>query len=361
MYIKLLDSKVNFANNSIDNIIIPDDGTDEPGGNPSLPDVEPSVPEVMPEQYANFISTYTRSTMNDEQRVAAYTFLYKLNDKGLMSKIRQLYMPCLMPDWDHCFLNVASYFNKSKEEYTKFDLYSNSTLGRCFEVCDYGLYKTTDQIQWGDCLTSNWTDEDVTFNNWHIFMFKPAQQDASTGVHSGGLNLRSRDAAQTVTAFAITGAGSATQRVRAGWGSGTVTIDGTRVPLKNGLFTEPIGWGNGTHDPFCAGISINADKMLTPSSIYQEFVYNNRNLVNEISEWPLTGDYALPTTPMTGTYGWGGYCGASISTQQSLATSIVSIGLGLSKDEIQEYMDIANEFMVGMGIDNPNWNPDNLN
>ena len=92
-----------------------------------------------------------------------------------------------MPDWEHCFLNVSRYFNEGTEEYVKFDLYSNSTLGRCFEVCDYGLYKTSTEIKWGDCLVNTWADTDVTFDNWHILAFKPAQQDASTAEHSGGL------------------------------------------------------------------------------------------------------------------------------------------------------------------------------
>ena len=74
----------------------------------------------------------------------------------------------------------------------------------------------------------------------------------------------------------------------------------------------------------------------------------------------LTGQYELPTTPMTGNFAWGGYQGNSISTQQSLATSVVSIGLGLTKDEIEKYMEYANEFIVGLGINNDNWDPDKI-
>ena len=248
-------------------------------------------------------------------------------------------MPCIMPDWEHCFLNVARYFNENREEYVTFDLYSNSSLGRCFEVCDYGLYKTSTEIKWGDCLTSNWTDADVTFDNWHILAFKPAQADVTTNTHAGGLNLRARNNPTTNISFQIGGDVSATQRRRGGWASGTVKIDDASIALKDQLFTFPEGWGNGTHDPYCVGLSIKNNKLITPSSDYQEFAYNNRNLVNIIDEMELTGQYDLPTTSMTGTYGWGGYCGASISTQQSLATSIVSIGQGLTAEEIQNYMD----------------------
>lgn len=388
MIIKLLNAVVDFSKNSIDNVV--DDGGDTPDipetpdtpdtpDTPVIPDtpVEPDVPvepdepdepsggivvpDEMPETYAAFVSSYARDTMDDSQNNALYSFLYRLNESGIMGKIRQLYLPCVMPNWDKCFLNVARYFNKGVENYTKMDLYSNSTLGRCFEVCDYGLYKTSDEIKWGDCLTSNWDDTDVSFDNWHILMFKPAQQDASTVMGAGGLNFRSRSGSSIGTNFAIGSATSATQRVRGGWASGTVTIDGASVSYKNGLFVEPTGWGNGTHDPYCVGISIKDNKLITPSSNYQEFAYNNRNLVNEINEWPLVDGMTLPTTVMTGTYGWGGYYGVSISTQQSLATSVISIGQGLTKDEVQSYMDFANEFMVGMRITNENWDPDRLN
>ena len=358
MYFKLFGSKVSFVNN-ISGVVVPDtpvepDNPDTPV-EPDVP-VDPSVPDVMPEEYATFLSSYTRSTLTDTQKQATYTFLYKLNNSGLMAKLRQLYLPCLMPDWDHCFLNVASYFNKGTESYTKIDLYANSTLGRCFDVCDYGIYKTNANIGWGDCLVSTWADEDVKANDWHILMFKPGQQDASTNTHSGGINFRSRTGASVPVNFTISGAASTTQRVRGGWANGTLN----GVTIKNTLFTEPTGWGNGTHDPYCVGISIKSDRMITPSSSYQEFGYNNRNLVNEITEWPLIEGQTLPTAAMTGTYGWGGYQGVSISTQQSLATSVVSIGLGLTKDEVQTYMDIGEEFMSGMGIKNNNWDPDKL-
>lgn len=369
MLIKLLKSTIDFSKNNLefvegdttpdypdipDTPIIPDD-PDDPV-EPDIP-VEPDVPSEMAAEYATFIASYTRSSLTETQKQATYTFLYKLKNNGLMSKIRQLYLPCLMPDWDHCFLNVARYFNNNmQEEYVKFDLYANSTLGRCFDVCDYGIYKTNTSIAWGDCLTSTWSDSDVTGDNWHILMFKPAQQDATTNTHSGGLNLRSRSGANLAVNFSIGGAASTTQRVRGGWASGSLG----GVTMKNVMFTEPTGWGNGTHDPYCVGISIKDNKMITPSSNYQEFGYNNRNLVNEISEWPLIEGQTIPTTAMTGTYGWGGYQGSSISTQQSLATSIVSIGIGLTKDEIQTYMNIGEEFMSGMGIKNNNWDPDNL-
>lgn len=363
MYYKYLSSIVDFSKNTIGNVEEPDtpDTPDVPDTpdipeTPDTPDT-PTVPEVMPTEYSTFISSYTRSNLSSLQQHAVYTFLYKLNEAGLMSKIRQLYMPCIMPDWDHCFLNVAKYFNNMKEEYVKFDLYSSSTLGRCFEVCDYGIYRTSSEIKWGDCLTSNWSDSDVTGDNWHILMFKPAQQDATTNTHSGGLNFRSRTGANLAVNFSIGGAASTTQRVRGGWASGTLG----GITMKNVMFTEPTGWGNGTHDPYCVGISIKNNKMITPSSNYQEFGYNNRNLVNEISEWPLIEGQTIPTAALTGTYGWGGYYGQSISTQQSLATSIVSIGIGLTKDEIQSYMDIANEFIVNLGIANNNWDPDNIN
>lgn len=364
MYIKLLNSTVDFSKNSVGYV----EDTEEPD-TPDTPDIpvepdEPSggivVPEVMPETYSTFVSSYARNTMDDSQNNALYTFLYKLNESGIMSKIRQLYLPCVMPDWDRCFLNVARYFNENKEEYPTVEWVSNTTLGQCFEVCDYGIYRTSTEINWGNCITYNWADEDVTFDNWHILMFKPAQQDASTAVHSGGLNLRANSGVATYCNFQIGGGASATQRMRGQWASGTVKIGDTNININDGYFTFTEGWGNGTHDPYCVGISIKDSQLITPSSNYQEFAYNNRNLVNEINEMPLSGQNELPTTAMTGKYSWGGYMGTTISTQQSLATSVVSIGLGLTKDEIQAYMDYANEFMVGMGITNDNWNPDNL-
>lgn len=75
---------------------------------------------------------------------------------------------------------------------------------------------------------------------------------------------------------------------------------------------------------------------------------------------PLTGQYELPTTALTGTYGWGGYYGGAISMQQNLATSIVSIGQGLSVDEVQNYMDATNEFMEILGIKTVTWDPKDL-
>lgn len=318
------------------------------------------IVEVIPEEYLTFATQYGRASLTETQKNGVASFLYKLKQQGILDKVRQLYMPCIMPDWDHCFLNVARYFNEAREEYVTYDLYSNSTLGRCFEVCDYGIYKTTDAIQWGDCLVSTWTDTDVTFDNWHILAFKPAQQDASTVKHSGGLNLRGRNNPTTNVNFAIGGSANATLRQRGSWNSGTVTINGEGVAIKDKLFTFPVGWGNGTYDPYCVGLSIKDNKLITPSSNYQEFGYNNRNLVNQIDEMELTGQYELPTTAMTGLYGWGGYCGASISTQQSLATSIVSIGQGLTTEEIQNYMDAADELMEILQIKNNNWNPDAL-
>ena len=367
MYIKLLGSHIDFSKHSVG--FIEDDGIDDVIPTPTPPDTpevdepevdEPEVnePEVVPEEYTSFVNTYARSTMDESQKSSASTFIHNLVKSGIMGKIRQLYLPCIMPDWGHCLLNVARYFNENKEEYPAVDLISNSTLGQCFQLCDYGIYKTTTEIKWGDCIAQNWKDEDVTFNNWHIFMFKPAQMDATTNTHSGGINLRSRSGAATNMNFAIGGSASQTQRVRGGWGSGSVKIGDVSVNIKDALFTFPAGWGNGTHDPFCVGISIKDNKLITPSSNYQEFAYNNRSLVNEINEMELTGQYELPTTPMTGTYAWGGYQGTSISTQQSLATSVISIGQGLTKNDIEKYMEYANEFMVGMRITNNNWNPD---
>ena len=363
MYIQLLGTHIDFSENSI---LFVEDNNKPDDSTPSVPETPPTtegiiVPDVMPTEYTSFMNSYARTTLDDSQQKSVYSFLYKMVESGLMSKIRQLYLPCIMPDWGHCFLNVARYFNENKEEYPAVDLISNSTLGQCFQLCDYGIYKTSTEIKWGDCISQQWNDEDVTFNNWHILMFKPAQMDAATNTHSCGLNLRSRTGAATTVNFQISGAASETQRVRGGWASGSVKIDGTSVNLKDALFTFPTGWGNGTHDPFCVGLSIKDNKMMTPSSNYQEFGYNNRNLVNEINEMELTGQYELPTTPMTGNFAWGGYQGGSISTQQSLATSVVSIGLGLNKDEIEKYMEYANEFMVGMRITNDNWDPDKIN
>jgi hypothetical protein len=364
MYIQLLGAHIDFSKNSV--LFVEDNqqpGGSEPGGsNPSVPETPPStggivVPDIMPTEYASFMSSYARTNMDDSQQKAVYAFLYKMVESGLMGKIRQLYLPCIMPDWDHCFLNVSKYFNNSVAEYTKMDLYSNTTLGRCFEVCDYGIYRTSSEIKWGDCLTSNWTDADVKLNDWHIFMFKPALQDATTGVHSGGLNFRSRTGSAVSINFNISGAASKTERVRGTLASGSIG----GVNIKNSIFTEPLGWGNGTHDPYCVGISIKDNKLVTPGSNYQEFGYNNRNLVNEITEWPLVEGQTLADTSMTGTYGWGGYYGASISMQQNLATSVVSIGLGLTKDEIEKYMEYANEFIVGLRINNDNWDPDKIN
>lgn len=350
MIIKLLGSAVDFSLNRLENVDLPEDGTDIP--------VEPE--ETIPEVFTTFASTYSRSTMTEAQKTGLAKFLYNLKQQGILGKVRQLYIPCVMPDWEHCFLNVARYFNSDGTvEYPTVTGVSNSSLGLCFDLCDYGIYKTNASIGWGDCITHNWTDADVTFDNWHILAFKPAQMDASTNTHSGGLNLRG-SGGNTNVSFAITGDASATQRRRCGWGSGTVKIDGASVTIKDSLFAFPEGWGNGTHDPFCVGLSIKDNKMMTPSSNYQEFGYNNRNLVNQIDEMELTGQYELPTTAMTGNYSWGGYCGASVSTQQSLATSIVSIGQGLTADEVQQYMDITDEFMEIMGIKNNNWNPDNI-
>lgn len=351
MIIKLHNPYANFSNNKLEKI-------DLSGGDiPVIPDVPEEV--VIPEEYMTFASTYSRETLTDNQKTGVASFLYKLKQHGILDKTRQLYMPCIMPDWDHCFLNVARYFNENKEEYQKVEGVSNSTLGLCFDVCDYGIYKTNGSIGWGDCITYNWPDNDVTFDNWHILAFKPAQMDASTNTHSCGLNLRG-SGGNTVVSFGISGDTSTTQRRRAGWASGTVKIDGNNVNIKDALFTFPTGWGNGTHDPFCVGLSIKDNKMMTPSSDYQEFGYNNRNLVNIIDEMTLVEGATLPTTTMTGKYSWGGYCGASISTQQSLATSIVSIGQGLTKDEIQLFMDDTNELMEILGIKNDNWDPDKL-
>lgn len=365
MYIKLLSTTIDFSQNSV--WFKADDGSEEivptptpPSGDDNIEGDNDDVPSVMPVEYDTFASTYTRSTMDDTQKNATYRFLYKLVDSGLMGKIRQLYLPCIAPDWEHCLLNVARYFNENREEYPAVDLISNSTLGQCFQLCDYGIYKTTTEIKWGDCILQTWTDEDVTFDNWHILMFKPGQMDATTNTHCGGLNLRARAGAATQTSFAIGGAASQTERVRGGWASGTVKINDANVNIKDSLFTFPVGWGNGTHDPYCVGISIKDNKLMTPSSDYQEFGYNNRNLVNIIDEMPLTGQYELPTTKMTGPYSWGGYQGASISTQQSLATSVISIGQGLTKNDIEKYMEYANEFMVGMRITNDNWDPDKI-
>lgn len=366
MIIRFLNiDKINFSKNKLETIDFSDINVPVIPDTPDVPVIpdEPVIPEVIPEVYLNFANTYARSSMTTDQKTGLARYLYKLKTLGILDKVRQLYMPCIAPDWDHCFLNVSRYFNEDKEEYVKFDLYSNSTLGRCFEVCDYGLYRTSDEIKWGDCLTSNWTDADVTFDNWHVLTFKPALMDATTGVHSGGLNVRSRSGANQALNFQIAGAASTTERVRGGWTSGTIKIDGTDVKFNNGasgMFTFPVGWGNGTHDPYCVGISIKNNKLITPSSNYQEFGYNNRNLVNEINEMELTGTYELPTTALTGTYGWGGYYGCTCSTQPSLATSIVSIGLGLTADEIQNYMDATDEFMEILGIKNNNWDPDNL-
>lgn len=351
MIIRIHNPYADFNNNKLEKI-------DLSGGNtPDIPDAPIEI--VIPEEYTTFASTYSRETLTEDQKTGVANFLYKLKQHGILDKIRQLYMPCIMPDWEHCFLNVARYFNENREEYPSVTGVSNTTLGLCFDVCDYGIYKTNGSIGWGDCITYSWPDTDVTFDNWHILAFKPAQMDASTNTHSGGLNLRG-SGGNTVVSFAITGDSSATQRKRAGWGSGTVKIDGANVSIKDALFAFPEGWGNGTHDPFCAGLSIKDNKMFTPSSNYQEFGYNNRNLVNQIDEMSLVEGATLPTTTMTGNYSWGGYCGASISTQQSLATSIVSIGQGLTAAEIQQYMDDVNEFMEILGIKNNNWNPDTL-
>lgn len=362
MYIKLLGSHIDFSKYSVG--FIEDDGSEDvipTPPNPDVPDVpEVEEPEVVPEEYTSFVNTYARSTMDESQKSAASTFLHNLTKSGLMGKIRQLYLPCMMTDWEHCFLNVARFFNEGREEYPAVDLVSNATLGRCFEVCDYGIYKTSSEIKWGDCIAQNWYDEDVKFNNCHLLMFKPAQMDATTNTHSGGINIRSRTGATTAFNFSIGGSASTTLRQRGGWNSGTVTIDGVGVPIKDTLFTFPVGWGNGTHDPYCTGLSIHNNKLVTPSSNYQEFGYNNRNLVNEINEMELTGQYTLPETSLTGIYSWGGYLGACISMQQSLATSIFSVGLGLSKDEIESYMTYANEFIRGMRIYNDNWNPDSI-
>lgn len=351
MIIKLLSSIANFSDNKLETV-------DVSGGNvPVVPDVPVEGP--IPETYTTFATTYSRSSMTNEQKTGLAKFLYKLENHGLMGKIRQLYIPCVMPDWDHWNLNVARFFNEGREEYPSFDGVSSSSLGRCFEICDYGVYKTNASIGWGNCFINNWTDADVTFDNWHIFAFKPAQMDAATNTHSGGLNLRAHSPTTKVS-FNIGGEASATQRKRASWLSGAITIDGSNVSIKDTLFTFPEGWGNGTHDPFCAGLSIKSGKLITPSSNYYEFGYNNRNLVNQIDEMELTGQYELPTTAMTGTYAFGGYNGASISTQQSLATSIVSIGLGLTAAEVQQYMDVVDEFMGVLGIKNNNWDPDNV-
>lgn len=337
MIIKLLGSAIDFSNNVLEKV---------------------ELPEEIPEAYTAFANTYARSTMTATQVDGFARFLYNLKKHGILGKVRQLYIPCVMPDWDHCMLNVARYFNSNGTvEYPDVTGVSNASLGQCFGVCDYGIYKTNASIGWGDCITYNWPDADVTFDNWHILAFKPAQMDATTNTHSGGLNLRGSQGTTNVS-FAISGAASATQRMRGGWGSGTVKIDGASVAIKDTLFTFPTGWGNGTHDPYCVGLSIKDNKMITPSSDYQQFGYNSRNLVNIIDEMELTGQYALPTTAMTGKYSWGGYNGASVSTQQSLATSIVSIGQGLTAAEVQKYMDIADEFMEIMGIKNNNWNPD---
>ena len=355
MIIKLRGFAIDFSNNKLEKADLPEEDV------PVIPDV-PDVPveDTIPEAYTTFATTYSRESMNAEQKKGLAKFLYNLKQHGILDKIRQLYIPCAMPDWDHCFMNVARYFNNEGTiEYPTVTGISNSTLGQCFEVCDYGIYKTNASIGWGDCITYDWPDTDVTFDNWHIFAFKPAQMDATTNTHSGGLNLRGSQGTTNVS-FGIGGAASTTQRMRGGWGSGTVKIDGTSVPIKDTLFTFPTGWGNGTYDPYCVGLSIKNNKMMTPSSNYQEFGYNNRNLVNQIDEMELTGQYTLPTTTMTGKYSWGGYNGASISTQQSLATSIVSIGQGLTASEVQTYMDDVNEFMEIMGIKNNNWDPDNL-
>lgn len=368
MIIRLLNPKYNFINNKIA-VIDFNEPPIEPDipDTPDVPDVpvvpdEPVIPEVIPEAYVHFANTYARSSMTADQKTGLARYLYKLETLGILGKVRQLYMPCIAPDWDHCFLNVSRYFNENKEEYVKFDLYSNSTLGRCFEVCDYGIYRTSDQIKWGDCLTSNWADADVTFDNWHILAFKPAPYDGITGVHSGGLNVRSRSGANLDFNFQIGGAASTTSTARGNWSSGTVKINGTNVKFNNGnagLFKFVTGWANGTHDPYCAGISIKNNNLITPSSSYDQYLNNNRALVNEINEMPLTGQYELPTAALTGTYGWGGYYGGSISMQQNLATSIVSIGQGLSAEEVQNYMDATNEFMETLGIKNNNWDPNN--
>ena len=355
MYIKLLNALIDFSNNSVrfDDSVIPDIPDD-----PIIPDTPED--EEVPSKYVNFVLSHSRDTLSADQRDVTAKYLYKLDKSGLLGKIRQLFIPCIAPNWDTCFLNVARYFNEDKIEIITPTGVSNSTLGQCFQICDYGIYRTSDEIKWGDCITYNWSDEDVTFDNWHILAFKPAHMDASTNVGNGGLNLRGSKGT-TAVSFGIGASPSTTQRMRGQWASGTVKIDGTNVNIKDALFTFDAGWGNGTHDPYCVGLSIKDSKLLTPSSDYQEFAYNNRNLVNIINEMPLTGQYELPTTAMTGQYSWGGYCGATISTQESLATSIVSIGLGLSKTEIETYMEYTNEFMTALDIVNNNWNPDSLN
>lgn len=357
MIIRLLSSKIDFSKNKLGTIVVPDI--------PDIPDVPgPSVPEdelVVPELYTTFADTYGRDSLTTSQKTAVATYLYKLNQAGILSKVRQLYMPCIAQDWSSWTLNVARYFNEGKEERTTFDGYQNSTLGQCFEICNYGIYRTSTEIKWGDTLMSNWPDADVTMDNCHMLMFKPGPMDATTGEGSMGMNVRSRSNKCTQDfSFQISGPGSTTQRVRGNWASGSIKIDGTSVNFKGAIFAEPTGWGNGTHDPCCTGISILTDKMITPASSYQEFGYNNRNLVNEINEWPLTGNYELPTNALTGTYSWGGYQGSSISTQQSLATSIISIGQGLTATEIQQYMDITDEFMEALDIKNNNWDPDKV-
>ena len=303
MIIQLLNKNAKFVYN-IANIVIPDE--------PVIPDVP--IVEI-PVEYTNFAHTRSRNNLSAEQKQAVAEYLYKLNQAGILGKIRQLYMPCIAQDWAATSFNVARYFNEGVEENIPFGLVSNSTLGQCFQVCDYGIYKTSDQIKWGDCLTTNWKDEDVTMNNMHALIFKPGPYDCSTNVGNGGFNLRSRTSASQKFQFGISSATSTTQRVRGGFSSGSIHIDGVQTDMKGKIFTEPTGWGIATHDPYCVGISIINNQMITPSSSYDAFLKQSRALVNEITTWELTGQYELPTTSLTGEYSWGGYYGQTVSMQ----------------------------------------------
>lgn len=308
--------------------------------------------------FTTFVNNYTRNNLNDIQKTAIAQYLRELVESGILNKTRQLFIPCVMGDWQHCLMNVARYFNENKIEFINPANISNE-YEQCFDLCDYGIYKVNSEIS-GDSIVYDWIDTDVTFNNWHILVFKPAYMDANTSIGCGNLNFRGSKG-DTPVSFTVDGATSSTLRMRGTWTAGTIQIGDTKVKIKDELFTFPEGWGNGTHDPYCVGLSIKDNQLIMPSSNYEEYNLNNKNLVNEINVMDLTGQYELPTTPMTGTYSWGGYRGNSISTQKSLATSIISIGQGLTADEMQAYMDKTNTLMSALNIKNDNWDPDRLN